>query len=152
MTQEDDSGFETALAMIAEAAAAFRDPWRIIGSAAAILAGADAGVVRDIDLLLSMRDIAALKARWRALPASGPAPSATFRSAAFHRFETPFPVEAMAGFEIRTAQGDWVTVEPKTRIRRGRLFIPSVAEQIEILRLMGREKDAPRIAALARLL
>ena len=57
----------------------------------------------------------------------------------------------MAAFELKTPDGAWLAIEPKTRVRYGDLYAPAVSEQIEILRLMNRPKDAPRIAALEAL-
>ena len=148
MTKNNPGALERSLSMIAEAAPFFEDPWRVIGSAAGYLAGADVGDINDIDLLLSIRDIKALKECWRDIPAGPPVPSEQFRSALFHRFETPLPVEAMADFELKTPGGAWLAIKPKTRVRHGTLYAPDVAEQIDILRLMNRPKDAPRIAAL----
>ena len=157
MTQDgardgEPSSFIRTATMLAEAARDFRDPWLLIGSAAARLAGAQVERINDIDLLLSLRDLETLKERWRDIPGNPPPPSAQFRSAGFRRFETPLPVEAIAEFELKTERGEWMRIAPKTRVRHGDLYAPSVAEQIEILRLMGREKDGPRIAALTELL
>ena len=151
MTKNNPGDLERSLSMIVEAAPLFEDPWWVIGSAAGYLVGADAGGVNDIDLLLSIRDIKTLKTHWRETPAGPPVPSEQFRSALFHRFETPLPVEAMADFELKTPGGAWLTIRPKTRVRYGNLYAPDVAEQIGILRLMNRPKDAPRIATLEQL-
>lgn len=152
MTGNNPRDLEHALSMIAEAARGFKDPWHIIGSAAAHLAGADAGVINDIDLLLSIRDTKALREQWPGAPVAPPVASDQFRSKIFYRFATPLPIEAMAAFELRTRNGDWLAITPKTRVRHGDLYAPDIAEQIAILRLMDRPKDAPRIAALERLL
>ena len=152
MTGNNPRDLEQTLTMIAGAARVFKDPWRIIGSAAAHLAGADVSEINDIDLLLSIRDITLLKEQWRDIPVGPPVASDHFRSEIFYRFETPMPVEAMAAFELKTRNGDWLAIAPKTHIRHGALYAPDIAEQIAILRLMGRPKDAPRIAALERLL
>lgn len=136
------------LSIIAGAAAAFDDEWWIIGSAAAVLAGAEIAEVRDVDLLLSEGDADRLFARWSSRPRSNAARSEQFRSAAFARFEHgPLPIEAMAGFEMRV-RGRWRPVWPLTREARAAVFMPSVAEQIAILQAMDREKDRARIEAL----
>ena len=148
---DNDAAFQQSLALIAEAAPLLRDNWILIGSAAAKLAGADVGDINDIDLLLSARDNHALKEHWRdwqILPAT---PSKQFRSAFFYRFDTPLPIEAMAGFELRMLQGNWKRIKPQTRVQYGDMFAPDINEQIAILKLMNRPKDAPRIKALERL-
>ncbi len=141
-----------ALNQIADAATDFSEPWWIIGSAAAALAGADVGIIRDVDLLLSAADGAALANRWQARRLPDPPASLQFRSGFFARFSSPgLPIEAMGDFEIEIA-GVWRRVAPVTREPVGRLYMPSVGEQIELLAAMGRPKDEPRIRALGKLL
>lgn len=140
-----------ALEEIAEAAADFTDQWWIIGSAAAALAGADVGAIGDVDLLLSSADGAALAARWTDRRLPDPPASAQFRSGFFARFRSPgLPIEAMGDFEIEIA-GHWRRVAPATRVPAGRVFIPSVGEQMTIFAAMDRLKDAARVAALRKL-
>ena len=148
---DNDAAFQRSLALIVEAAPIFRDNWLLVGSAAARIAGADVGHIKDIDLLLSARDNHALKDHWRDRPILPATPSEQFRSEIFHRFDAPLPIEAMAVFELRLPNGEWAYIEPKTRIQFGELFAPDIAEQIDILKMMDRAKDAPRIMALERL-
>ncbi len=148
----NDEAFDQSLALVAEAAKVFQDDWILIGSAAAKIAGADVGHINDIDLLLSERDIHALKNHWRGKRVLPAAPSDQFRSRLFYRFEAPLPIEAMAEFEIKHPTGEWMRIEPKSRKQYGALFAPAVSEQIDILKLMDRPKDAPRIEALTRLI
>ena len=138
------------LADIRAAAASFQDDWHVLGSAAAHLAGAETGPVADIDLLLSARDAGALAELWADCRQPTPPPSAQFRSDPFYRFQRALPVEAMANFEM-LVDGRWRAVAFATRMPVDGLFIPSPAEQIAVLQQMGREKDQPRIAALAAL-
>jgi hypothetical protein len=141
-----------AIAEIAGVSAWFEDDWWVIGSAAAALSGADIDAVRDVDLLLSENDARRLLELWKGEPSCGPAPDPQFRSSVFARFEnTSLPVEAFGGFEMRI-RGHWRAVTPLTREARGRIFTPSIAEQIALLEAMGREKDSARAAALRRLL
>lgn len=137
-----------ALDRIVEAAPAFEDEWWIVGSAAAALAGAEIAEVRDVDLLLSENDAHRLADLWSDKPKSAADESSQFRSAAFWRFESgPFAIEAMGGFEMKV-RGEWRKIRPLTRIARGDVFTPSIAEQIALLEVMGRDKDAARISAL----
>jgi hypothetical protein len=89
---------------------------------------------------------------WRDRKRLDAQPSDLFRSQIFHRFDAPLPIEAMAGFELKNPKGDWIRLAPKTRMPFGTFYAPGVSEQIEILKLMRREKDAPRILALEKLL
>ena len=57
----------------------------------------------------------------------------------------------MAAFELKLPSGEWAHIEPKTRKQFGEMFAPEIDEQISLLKLMNRPKDAPRIAALMRL-
>ena len=147
-----NSAFQQTLGLIADAAPVFKDPWRLIGSAAAKLAGAEVGAINDIDIILSERDNFALKEFWSDREVLSVDPSAQFRSTVFHRFATPLTVEAMSNFELQNAAGKWMRIEPVTRVQFGDVFAPDIAEQISILKLMGRPKDLPRIAALEAVL
>ncbi len=139
------------LAVIADASGDFEDEWWIIGSAAAAVSGADVSIVRDVDLLLSENDAQRLLGLWTQGQRSGANPDPQFRSAVFARFEeTPLAIEAFGGFEMKV-RGSWRAVAPLTREARGRVFTPSVAEQIALLEAMGREKDGARADALRRL-
>lgn len=136
------------LDLIAAEAPRFKDEWWIIGSAAAALAGAEIVDVRDVDLLLSESDAQGLIAHWAIFLKTAPAPSDQFRSRAFARFEhAPLAIEAFGGFEMYV-RGAWREIRPLTRVARGAVFTPSVAEQISILEAMDRGKDRMRIAAL----
>jgi len=136
------------LDLIIAAALHFRDEWWVIGSAAAALSGAEIAEIGDVDLLLSETDAQALRSRWSVAPLTSPAPSDQFRSAVFFRCETgPLAIEAFGGFEMRV-RGLWRPVKPLTRVERGAVFTPSLAEQIALLEAMGREKDSIRIEAL----
>ena len=132
-----------------------RDPWQVIGSAAAWLAGADVSVA-DLDLLTSADDAARLAEAWRERREATyePAGAERFRSH-FARFRfTAMPVEAMGALELHTADG-WepVTVRDTVLVRVAghAVPIPSVPEQIRILESFGRPKDLHRAALLRAL-
>lgn len=131
------------------------DPWCLIGSAAALLAGADVGVA-DVDVLVSRDDAERLMALWASMreQAHEPAAGDRFRSH-FARFRFPgMPVEIMGGLELNGESG-WQPV------RAGRLTlvgvdgqavpVPSVADQIRIFESFSRDKDRQRAAALRAL-
>ncbi len=145
------------LAHLAKEAQAFEDPWWIIGSAAAHICGADIGQAADVDLVLSRRDAVMVLERWQSFGVvERPLPSDQFRSAVFGRcLVFSKPIEVMAGFEM-VLDGEWCAMEPKTRVEHevpgGALFTPSVDEQISLLSMMNRPKDASRITALRLLI
>jgi len=146
------SAFHETLLQVSEAARSFESPWWIIGSAAARLVGAEISDMRDIDLLADENDVRRLLAVWPGEAAVDVRPDPQFRSRIFRRFEfMPAPVEAFGGFEM-CVDGDWRTVRPKTRLAVAGVFVPDALEQIELLTLMARPKDAPRVAALRRVL
>ncbi|QNK00757.1 hypothetical protein [Dyella telluris] len=131
------------------------EPWCLIGSAAALLAGADV-TVADVDVLTSHDDAERLMTVWseRREPLHEPAGAERFRSH-FARFRFPgLPVEVMGGLELNQGDG-WMPV------RAGRLTLaglnglavpmPSVDDQIRILESFGREKDVQRATLLRRL-
>jgi hypothetical protein len=131
------------------------EPWCVIGSAAALLVGAEVGVA-DVDVLLSRNDADALMALWadRRESVYEPANPERFRSH-FARFRFPgLPVEVMGGLELNQGEG-W------TPVKAGRLTlaglnglavpVPSVDDQIRILESFGREKDHQRAALLRKL-
>ena len=132
-----------------------RDPWQVIGSAAARLAGADVSVA-DLDLLTSAEDAARLIEAWqdRREAAYEPAGAERFRSR-FARFRfAGMPVEAMGALELHAGQG-WepVSVNQVVHVHVAGLDvpIPSVSEQIRILESFGRPKDLHRAALLRAL-
>lgn len=142
---------EAALRRVADLAAGARDRWWIIGSAAAALHGAEAGTVRDIDLLTSARDAASLLRAWRIDPRAGAADD-RFRSTVFGTVPlSPLPLEVMGGLHLRTGRS-WSPLRLRTRERLcvggGILYVPAAAELFRLFRRFGREKDLARAAAL----
>lgn len=133
-----------------------RDPWTVIGSAAAALAGADVSVA-DLDVLCSIRDAEILTALWRdRLDAAyvHAADGDRFRSR-FARFRFPgLPLEVMGGLELRGPQG-WQAVQVRERVLVdcGGIAVPVPAsmEQVRILESFARPKDLQRAAQLRAL-
>ena len=122
----------------------------MIAGAAAALHGC-AGTVADVDVLTVIADADRAIARL-ALPPDLAAPSDRFRSERFARWAAPpLPVQIMAGFAVRTAEG-WHPIAPSTRERvaiGGRcVFVPARGELAGMLRLFGRPKDLARAAFL----
>ncbi|KRE87895.1 hypothetical protein ASG75_05190 [Rhodanobacter sp. Soil772] len=132
-----------------------RDPWTLIGSAAARLAGAEV-VVADLDVLTSVRDAETLIGHWKARRDDTYVPPGEdrFRSR-FARFLFPgLPVEVMGGLELCGERGwELVRIDAIVMLDVAGLAvpIPAVTEQIRVLESFGRPKDLQRAALLKRL-
>jgi hypothetical protein len=131
------------------------DPWCVIGSTAALLLGAQTGAA-DVDVLTSRADAERLMAHWAARRESAFAPpdDDRFRSH-FARFRFPgAPVEVMGALELHVGEC-WQPVLPGKLVLASvnglAVPVPSVDDQIRLLESFGREKDAPRVAALRAL-
>lgn len=142
------------LALVARACAAGRDPWWVIGSAAMALAGLKDVVVADVDVLTSTADAPLVAAALNATRPAGKTGGDRFRSCFFTTSAAPLDIEIMGDLEV-LSNGAWVPVRPQTRraveVGDVTVFIPHVAEQIEILRLFGRPKDLARAEKLGAL-
>lgn len=138
---------ETPLMGVAAAMERAADPWWVIGSAAAVLHGADTAV-GDVDLLVGEADATALLARlnvFAELPDADP----RFRSRVFARWRrSDHDVEIMAGTMV-AIDGTWRPIRPRTRLAIGGVYVPDRLELITILARFGRPKDQARIALLA---
>ena len=131
------------------------DPWCLIGSAAALLLGAQTSVA-DVDVLTSRADADTLMAAWaqQREPAFTPADGGRFRSH-FARFHfSGVPVELMGAFEL-CVDDRWQMVQPGRLVLAGlngmAVPVPCIDDQIRLLESFGREKDRRRIAALRAL-
>ncbi|AND68128.1 hypothetical protein ATSB10_06740 [Dyella thiooxydans] len=131
------------------------EPWCLIGSAGALLLGADVGVA-DVDVLVSRADADVLMTRWadRRDASHAPADGDRFRSH-FARFRFPgLPVEVMGGLELDAGEG-WQPVSPGKLVLVGlqglAVPVPALDEQIRIFESFGRDKDRARAAALRKL-
>lgn len=131
------------------------DPWTLIGSAAAALAGAPV-TVADVDVLTSRRDAQTIAGQWheRLDATYVPVDGDRFRSW-FARFRCPgLAVEVMGGLELFGAAGwEAVRIDDIIDVKVGSLTvpIPTVAEQLRVLRSFGRPKDRQRMTLLAAL-
>lgn len=131
------------------------EPWCLIGSAAALMLGADVSVA-DVDVLVSRDDADTLAKHWADRRDSGhePADGHRFRSH-FARFRFPgLPVEVMGELELDAGEG-WHPVSPGKLVLVGlqgiAVPVPSLDDQIRIFESFGRDKDRARAAALRRL-
>ena len=115
--------------------------------------GRGSGKAADVDVLTSRRDAQTIAGLWRERldAAHVPADGERFRSR-FARFRFPgLAVEVMGGLELRRASG-WMAVRIdeiiEVNIDGLAVPIPTVAEQIRVLRDFGRPKDRQRIILL----
>ena len=128
------------------------DPWCLIGSAAALLLGAEVSAA-DVDVLTSRADAEALMAHWAGQRETAfvPADDHRFRSH-FSRYRFPgAPVEVMGALELHV-DDRWQAVHPGKLVLAGvnglAVPVPSLDDQIRMLESFGREKDVHRIVAL----
>ena len=143
---------EQVLGQVSAALAEAEDPWWIIGSAAVALHGGDPGIIADVDVITSRRDLDML---YEELPLTA-TPDTTkdfFLSERFGRWSEPeLDVEFMTGLKVRV-DGVWQRVEPQTRLAFDvggeTVYAPERAELIAILHQFGREKDLRRAATLS---
>ena len=131
------------------------EPWCLIGSAAALMLGAEVSVA-DVDVLVSRADADVLMTLWadRRETTHVPADGERFR-ARFARYRFPgLPVEVMGGLEVFGADG-WQPLRVRETIHAVlaglRVPLPSVAEQLRVLACFGRPKDHQRATALRAL-
>lgn len=118
---------------------AFAATWSLIGSGALILLGAPVDEAADLDVVTSVDGAGRLRAAWTGWleDISPKAPDGPFRSEDFARYATPWgPVEVMGGLRIRGQP--FAPREP----------LPSIDEQLRILRLFGRPKDLAKAAVV----
>lgn len=141
--------------LVAELHVHCAEPWCLIGSAAALLLGAEVGVA-DVDVLVSRADADTLIALWadRLDSAHVPADGERFRSH-YARFRFPsLPVEVMGDLELDAGEG-WRPVSPGRLVLVGlhglAVPVPALDEQIRLLESFGRDKDRVRADALRQL-
>lgn len=147
--------FVTLAELVPELHVRCAEPWCLIGSAGALMLGADVDVA-DVDVLVSHADATALMARWadRRDDTHAPADGDRFRSH-FARFRFPgLPVEVMGGLELDAGNG-WQPVLPGKLVLVGlqglAVPVPSLDDQVRIFESFGRAKDRLRADALRQL-
>jgi hypothetical protein len=146
---------QTAIEFAAAIMPANAGDWWIIGSGAMNLCGVETEA-RDVDVLGSEATIAAVVKSLDLKPFP-PSNDPLFRSLMFARHDLPdaVPVEFMGGFEVR-AGGVWqpLVIHSRREIKtpNGPVFVPELEEQIEILKLFGRDKDLKRADLIRKFL
>jgi hypothetical protein len=140
-----NSRVRQALIEIAKAAPVGDDDWWIIGSAAIAASGIEGVEPDDVDILGSTATLLNFLDCWQV--ASGAAhPGGQFRSYPYVRVRLPgcLPIETMGDLQVY-ASGRWLPVRPATRVELKiaghSIFVPTLREQIDILRMFGRPKD-----------
>lgn len=140
--------------LLPAATALLRDPWWFIGSAAMQMSGVAGVEPNDIDLLCSGADADRLIAAWSEHldTAYQPPDDDRFRSR-FARFRhLPMPLEVMGDLQVRV-EGEWrpVLVEASRRIQWNgyAVPVPTLKEQVRILRQFGRAKDMAKADSIA---
>jgi hypothetical protein len=128
-------------------------PWRLIGSAALMVAGVDWPSCQDIDILTTSVGAQALEARWASrrdagYPLDGEAP---FRSR-FSAYDFAHGrVELMGDLMVRGPYG-WTPLDPGPMAHHlfaGRMWpAPDLEDQVRILKTFGRPKDLEKAAVL----
>ncbi len=129
-----------------------RHDWWIVASAACRIHGIDPGVVRDVDVLMDERDLAAVLTPLGLSPAPGES-DGLFRSRCFVSWDqAPLTVEFFAGFELCEA-GQWNEIRLQSRewftFGDCRLPVPGRADLAALLRRFGRPKDLARAELLS---
>jgi hypothetical protein len=142
------------LSMLARAAQDAEDDWWLIGSAAVVLHGGQVLHVKDVDLMMSVRDADAFLHRVGG-DRGAVEPSERFQSDVFGVWnEPPVPIEIFGGFRL-AIEGVWQDVSFATRepvaVANARVFVPSATELVRLLHSFGRAKDLERAARLAQL-
>lgn len=146
----DEALCET-LTEVARAMAPARRKWWVVASAAVALHGADAGTVRDVDVLFDHRDCETILPPLGLEPQAG-LPDGRFRSDIFVSWPgARLTVELFAGFHL-FEDGRWRELRPATRLGialgDAQVFIPERAELKAMLMRFGRPKDMERAALL----
>ncbi|HTV84410.1 MAG TPA: hypothetical protein VME63_03345 [Dyella sp.] len=133
-----------------------RDPWVVIGSTAAALAGADV-TVADLDVLTSTDDATRLIDMWNDWLDTAYCPEGDdrFRSRfARFRFADGMPLEVMGDLELHGFEG-WQPVQVTEIVQvycaGVSAPIPAIAEQIRMLENFARPKDLLRAQLLRAL-
>ena len=153
MSHASPALYVTLAAIVPELHAHCAEPWCLIGSAAALMLGAEVSVT-DVDVLVSRADADALMTLWadRREATHVPADGDRFRSR-FARYRFPgLPVEVMGGLEVFGADG-WQPLHIRETVHVElaglRVPVPSVAEQLRALACFGRPKDHQRATVLS---
>jgi hypothetical protein len=128
------------------------EPWWVIGSTALVLTGIAGVEPDDIDVVASGSCLRRVLAK-ADIDEIASKPHPQFCSSPYQRIELEgaTPIELMGDLHVLTrSKLARVVLESRSEIRAGTavVFIPSIAEQIALLRLFGRGKDMAKAALL----
>lgn len=126
-------------------------PWWIIGGAATALMTSDFSDVHDVDVLLAPQDAQRLIAALDLVDGSDGG-TGRFKSEVYGTWSAPpLPIDLLGGFQVKVGN-KWTPIVPTTRCPcltpAGTVFLPSIDEQMEITKLLGRPRDFVRIDRL----
>lgn len=145
------------LAEITSALNQLEDNFYIIGAAGLILSDLEIGETQDIDILTSSRDSDKLQQLYKNILEEHPITKENnlFKSN-FARLKHPImDIEVMGDLKVMS-NGNWLPVEINqyriVPINNLNIKIPTIKEQVKLLKLFGREKDFKRIKTIQNLL
>ena len=133
-----------------------QDDFFVIGGSALILSGLPINDTKDIDLLTSFRDANKLKELWGERELNYiPIETTRFKSN-FARFQfDSLDVEVMGDLEVYS-KGQWRKVAINSfkmiPLTGSQIKVPTLAEQVRILQLFGRQKDIDKIALVKKMM
>ena len=138
------------LTEITSALSQLEDEFFVIGSAALLLSNIEIGETQDIDILTSTKDSNKLQQLYKNILEEQPTTKEDnlFKSN-FARLKHPImDIEIMGDLKVLN-NGIWLPVEIKEyqeiNINKVTIKIPTLKEQIKLLKLFGREKDLKKI-------
>ena len=145
------------LAEITSALNQLEDNFYIIGAAGLILSDLEIGETQDIDILTSSRDSDKLQQLYKNILEEHPITKENnlFKSN-FARLKHPImDIEVMGDLKVMS-NGNWLPVEINqyriVPINNLNIKIPTIKEQVKLLKLFGRETDLKRIETIQTLL
>ena len=134
---------------LSEALSATRDAWCIVAGAATAIHTGDWSDVQDIDVVVSQADARRLIAHSGFIDRTDGG-NAVYRSSIFATRPGSVEIDICADFEICVA-GVWSSVRPTptpVETPAGTVSVPEIHEQLALTRMLGRQKDGPRIRKL----
>jgi hypothetical protein len=128
------------------------EPWWIIGSGALVLSGVEALEPEDLDVVASSACIRRVLERV-GIAEIEPSAHDKFRSIPYQRIQVPdgMDIELMGNLQVHDGSlfcPFVLTSRIPVEVAEAIVFIPSIAEQIAVLRLFGRDKDLAKAMML----
>lgn len=147
----DAARFHASLSAFLGVSSRLKQPWWIIGGAATALMTGDFSDVHDVDVLLAPQDARRLIAELDLVDGSD-GRTGRFRSEVYGTWSAPpLSIDLLGGFQVKVGN-NWTSIAPTTRCPcvppAGTVFLPSIDEQMELTKLLGRPRDFARIDRL----